>query len=73
MQDADRQAIFDMIDKMKAATTAEQREAASVDLKTMVLMAADPELDWAEHPPVILTQGARTYRAYPLTSSEEAR
>ena len=69
MQDADRKAIFDLIDKMKVAATVEQREAASVDLKTLVLIASDPELDWAEHPPVILTQGARTYRAYPITSS----
>lgn len=66
MQDADRQAIFDLIDKMKAAVTSEQREAASVDLKTLVQLASEPELDWAEHPPVILTQGARTYRAYPI-------
>ena len=66
MQDADRKAIFDLIDKMKVAATVEQREATSDDLKTLVLMASDPELDWSEHPPVILTQGARTYRAYPI-------
>lgn len=69
MQEADRKAIFDLIDKMKAAVTIEDRERESADLKTLVLMASDPELDWAEHPPVILTQGARTYRAYPITSS----
>lgn len=65
MQAKDRDAIFQLIDRMKAASMSE-REAASADLKTLIMMATDPELSWAEQPPVILTQGARTYRAYPI-------
>lgn len=69
MREEDRAAIFTMIDKMKNLATQQERDEASSDLKTVVMMASDPELEWAERPPVILTQGARTYRAYPITSS----
>ena len=68
MREEDRQSIFDMIDKMKDATTVEERIRCSADLKTLMLIATDPELEMAENRPVILTQGARTYRAYPIMS-----
>jgi hypothetical protein len=66
MREEDRTTIFAMIDRMKSLSTQRERDEASADLKTVVMMASDPELNWAEHPPVILTQGARTYRAYPI-------
>lgn len=65
MDQATKDAIFSLIDKMKVAASAD-REAISADLKTLVMMASDPELDWYEQPPVILTQGQRVYRAYPI-------
>lgn len=68
MRDQDRQAILDMIQKLKAkANEPEAVVRCCADLATVVLMASEPELEWAEQPPVILTQGARTYRAYPIT------
>ena len=66
MQEADRKAIHDVIQKPKAAATAEERDRVSADLETIVMMACEPEMQWADQPPVILTQGARTYRAYPI-------
>lgn len=62
----DRDTILALIDKMKLAASAEERERASADLKTVVMMAAEPEMEWAERNPVILTQGGRTYRAVEL-------
>lgn len=69
MREEDQKSIFAMIDRMKSASTDQQRERASADLKTAILMASDPEMEWAANPPVILTQGARTYRAWPIMAS----
>ena len=68
MRAEDRDSILAMIDKMKAMAGAEL-ERASADLKTVVMMAADPEMEWLDRQPVILTQGGRTYRAVELTSA----
>ena len=72
MRAEDRDSIIAMIDRLKGIAASDM-ERATADLKTVVMMAADPELEWAEHPPVILTQGARTYRAFPITSSAASR
>ncbi len=66
MREEDRATIFAMIDKMKSLATQQERDEASADLKTVVLLASEPELNWLDHPPVILMQGQRTYRAYPI-------
>ena len=66
MRAEDRQTILDMIQKMKEVAADPAIRAMSDDLATIVMMAADPELDMAEHPPVILNQGGRVYRAYPI-------
>lgn len=68
MRAEDRDSIIALIDKMKGLSACEM-ERATADLKTVVMMAADPELEWAETPPVILQQGGRTYRAIQITSS----
>lgn len=69
MREEDRATVFAMIDKMKNLATQQERDEASSDIKTVVMMASEPEMAWAEHPPVILTQGARTYRAYPINQA----
>ena len=66
MREEDRATIFAMIDRMKSLTTQEARDEASADLKTVVMMASEPEMEWLDHPPVILMQGQRAYRAYPI-------
>lgn len=66
MRAEDRDSILALIDKMKGLSDTEM-ERASADLKTVVMMASDPELEWADHHPVILMQGGRTYRAVELT------
>lgn len=73
MNDDDKKSILALIEKMRTAATAQDRDRLSADLATSVMMASEPELEWAEHPPVILMQGARTYRAYPITSSSASR
>ena len=65
MRAEDRDAILAMIDRMKGLAASEL-ERATADLKTVVMMASEPELDWFEHPPVILTHCGRTYRAQPI-------
>lgn len=72
MRAEDRDSILAMIDRMKGLT-AEQMERATADLKTVVMMASEPELEWFEKPQVILQQGGRTYRAQQITSSEALR
>ena len=62
-EDIDR--VFALIDKLKGLSMSEM-ERATADLKTAVMMASEPELDWFEHPPVILTHCGRTYRAQPI-------
>ena len=57
-------AIHDLIQKLKTAVTSEDRERLSVDLETATMLACDAEMIWRD--PVIITQGARTYRAYPI-------
>lgn len=68
MRAEDRDSILALIDKMKGLVGSDM-ERATADLKTVVMMAADPELEWVDHPPVILQQGGRTYRAVQITSS----
>jgi hypothetical protein len=69
MREEDRNTILAMIDKMKAvALDPAAVERASTDLATAFMMASDPELEMAENRPVILTQGQRVYRAYPINA-----
>ena len=60
MRAEDRDSILAMIDKMKGLTAAEM-ERATADLKTVVMMAADPEMQWVEPPPRIVQQDGKTY------------
>ena len=69
MRDEDQQAILDLIEKMRMIAACPEGDRASADLATVVKMACEPELEWADHPPVILTQGGCAYRAYPIPSS----
>ncbi len=61
----DRDTILNMIDRMKTLAGADL-ERASADLKTAVMMAAEPEMEWVDRNPVIISQGGRTYRAVEL-------
>ena len=63
MREEDRDYILALIEKMRLAKSADALDVISADLKTIVMMAADPELEWAGRPPIILTQGGRTFRA----------
>jgi hypothetical protein len=54
---------------MKAIASAEERDRATADLKTLVMMASDPELNWTEKPPTIINQGGVAYRAYPILAT----
>lgn len=67
MRAEDRDSILALIDKMKALAGAEL-ERATADLKTVVMMAAEPEMEWVDQHPVILSHGGRTYRAVELRS-----
>jgi hypothetical protein len=64
MTQDDLRMVKNLIQKLKGAATSEERERASADLTTAVMMAAEPELMF--EPPVIIRQNNRTYRAYPI-------
>lgn len=72
MRDEDQKAIVALIEKMRLAAASPECDRISTDIITCIQMASDPELEWADHPPVILTQGGCAYRAYPITSCAEA-
>lgn len=61
----DRDLVLGLIDKLLTVSAADLPRATA-DLKTVVMMAAEPEMEWADRNPVILTQGGRTYRAIEL-------
>ncbi len=63
MSPDDQRTVFALIDKLKNAAEAE-RERLSGDLKTVVMMASEPEIIW--NAPLILRQNNKTYRAYPI-------
>lgn len=66
MSPEDRDSILALIDRMAQIASPDARERATADLKTLVMLAADPELDWLEKPPTIINQGGVAYRAYPI-------
>lgn len=63
MQPEDHRTVCALIDKLKDAAGAD-RERISADLKTVVMMVAEPEMKWEA--PMILRQNNKTYRAYPI-------
>lgn len=65
MTPEDQRTVYSLIDKLKSASV-EERERVSADLKTAVMLASDPEVSWVE--PVIISQGGRFYRAFPINS-----
>lgn len=66
MTQEDRDSILSLIDQMAKIVSVSDRQRATADLKTVVMMAADPELDWVGKPPTIINQGGVAYRAYPI-------
>lgn len=63
MRPEDQAAVHAMIQKLKDAAS-DDRERVSADLETLVMMVAEPEIQWEA--PLILRQNNRSYRAYPL-------
>ena len=63
MAPEDQRAVHDLIQKLKDAS-AEERDRVSADLETLVMMVAEPEIQWQA--PLILRQGNKSYRAYPI-------
>jgi hypothetical protein len=67
MTPEDRDAILGLIEKMRLSTSADDLDRTSADLATLVMLAADPEMEWAAQNPVILQQGGRVYRAVQIS------
>ncbi len=63
MSPDDQRTVFGLIDKLKDAA-GEERERASDDLKTLVMMVAEPEIQYQA--PMLIQVAGRTCRAYPI-------
>jgi hypothetical protein len=63
MSPDDQRTVFGLIDKLKDAA-GEDRERASADLKTLVMMVAEPEIQYQA--PMLIQVAGRTCRAYPI-------
>ena len=66
MVEADKQLIYSLVQKLKDAVPALERERIGADLETAIAFNPDAEMQWGDNPPIIITQGQRAYRAYPI-------